>query len=72
MPPEMAHLCPVRAYAAWIEATDCADGPVFRKLDKFDKIVEPAEPMVSFISWSIYFMQSNRRQKNCSTCSAII
>jgi hypothetical protein len=48
MPDEMAHLCPVRAYAAWISASGIADGYVFRKLNKFDKVIQTDEPMVSF------------------------
>lgn len=47
MPPEMAHLCVVQRYADWLEATDIADGYVFRKMDGYDKVVHTNEPMTS-------------------------
>jgi hypothetical protein len=46
LPEEMAHLCPVRAYAAWISVTSIQDGYVFRKLASGDRPLINNEPMV--------------------------
>ncbi|KAJ7814703.1 DNA breaking-rejoining enzyme [Mycena olivaceomarginata] len=43
-----AHLCPVRAYAAWIEASEITHGYLFRKIAPGDRIVKDQnEPMTS-------------------------
>lgn len=47
MPPELTHLCAFRAYADWIHTTQIVDGYVFRKIDKFDRVIDGNEPMVS-------------------------
>jgi hypothetical protein len=46
LPEEMAHLCPVRAYAAWIFVTSIQDGYVFRKMASGDRALINNEPMV--------------------------
>jgi hypothetical protein len=48
MPPQMRHLCAVRAYADWVKITRVDKGFVFRKLDKNDRIIETNEAMVRF------------------------
>jgi hypothetical protein len=42
----MAYLCPVRAYAAWIDATSIRDGYIFRKMASGDRVLMNNEPMV--------------------------
>ena len=43
---EMAYLCPVRAYAAWISTTSIQDGYIFRKMASGDHVLINNEPMV--------------------------
>jgi|ERR1700733_913849 len=46
MPQEMAHLCPVRAYADWLAASEINEGYIFRKMASGDRISQANEPMV--------------------------
>lgn len=46
MPAHMAHLCPVRAYAEWVNATKFTTGYVFRKLGAGDRPGDGSTPMV--------------------------
>ncbi|KAH9164835.1 hypothetical protein EDB89DRAFT_1842122, partial [Lactarius sanguifluus] len=46
LPEPMAHLCPVRAYAEWIDASQIEHGYMFRKLGSGDRISENNQPMV--------------------------
>ncbi|KAH8997636.1 hypothetical protein EDB83DRAFT_2238537, partial [Lactarius deliciosus] len=46
LPEPMAHLCPVRAYAEWIDASRIEYGYMFRKLGSGDRISENNQPMV--------------------------
>ncbi|KAJ7668225.1 hypothetical protein B0H14DRAFT_2424765, partial [Mycena olivaceomarginata] len=48
LPESEAHLCPVRAYAAWIKASEITHGYLFRKIAPGDRIVKDQnEPMTS-------------------------
>ncbi len=47
MPPQLAHLCAVRAYAKWVHFSNVTAGYVFRKIRANDRIAEDNEPMVS-------------------------
>jgi hypothetical protein len=42
----MKHLCPVRAYVDWINATSIQDGYIFRKMASGDRVSMNNEPMV--------------------------
>ena len=47
LPEEMAHLCPVRAYADWVSASEINEGYVFRKLGAGGRPVQnKGTPMV--------------------------
>jgi hypothetical protein len=46
LPQEMKHLCPVRAYVDWINATSIQDGYIFRKMASGDRVSMNNEPMV--------------------------
>ncbi|KAH9007917.1 hypothetical protein EDB85DRAFT_1866007, partial [Lactarius pseudohatsudake] len=46
LPIPMAHLCPVRAYAEWVQVSRIKDGYVFRRLASGDRISENNHPMV--------------------------
>ncbi|KAH9166581.1 hypothetical protein EDB89DRAFT_1857289 [Lactarius sanguifluus] len=48
MPDSMAYLCPVQAYAKWLEATEIESGYVFRRLGSGDRVSENNQPMVRF------------------------
>ena len=69
MPEEMAHLCPVRAYVDWLNATSITQGYIFRKIDTRDWVLEKNEPMVFFLS-CFSFQKSHisnyDRQRNAS------
>ncbi|KAG7085513.1 hypothetical protein E1B28_003073 [Marasmius oreades] len=39
LPEEMRHLCPVRAWADWLAASEIEDGYIFRRIDKSDRVV---------------------------------
>jgi hypothetical protein len=43
----MAHLCPVRAYGEWLNASQITNGYVFRKMASGDRISENNVSMVS-------------------------
>ncbi|KAF9032472.1 hypothetical protein BDZ89DRAFT_1037064 [Hymenopellis radicata] len=45
MPPQMAHLCPVRALAEWIKVSQITTGYLFRKIGKHDRIVAENDPL---------------------------
>jgi len=47
MPASMAHLCPVRAYAEWVNVSQITSGYVFRKLASGDRISENNRPMTA-------------------------
>ncbi|KAF7779026.1 hypothetical protein Agabi119p4_3374 [Agaricus bisporus var. burnettii] len=46
-PPHMAHLCPVRACAAYFHATQIKDGYIFRRMMANDRIAEGSHPMTA-------------------------
>jgi hypothetical protein len=46
MPQEMAHLCPVHAYADWLTVSEINEGYIFRKMASGDRISQANEPMV--------------------------
>lgn len=46
MPLEYTHLCPVNAYARWLDVSGITEGYLFRKLDKNDRVTEENVPMV--------------------------
>ncbi|KAH9026655.1 hypothetical protein EDB84DRAFT_1272981, partial [Lactarius hengduanensis] len=46
MPKSMAHLCPVRAYVAWLKVSRILHGYVFRRLGSGDRVSENNQPMV--------------------------
>ncbi|KAH9009450.1 hypothetical protein EDB84DRAFT_1658745 [Lactarius hengduanensis] len=48
MPDSMAYLCPVQAYAEWLEASEIESGYVFRRLGSGDRVSENNQPMVRF------------------------
>ncbi|KAH9011180.1 hypothetical protein EDB83DRAFT_2177140, partial [Lactarius deliciosus] len=48
MPDSMAYLCPVQAYAEWLEATEIENGYVFRRLGSGDRVSENNQPTVRF------------------------
>jgi hypothetical protein len=49
-PPNMAHLCPVRAHSDWIKTTKINEGYIFRKLGAGDRpSSDSTVPMVSFL-----------------------
>ncbi len=45
--PDKEHLCVVRAFADYVNATQIASGFLFRKLDVHDRVIMQNEPMVS-------------------------
>ncbi|KAF9075775.1 hypothetical protein BDP27DRAFT_1539648 [Rhodocollybia butyracea] len=47
MPPELAHLCAVRAYSRWVHFGGVQEGYLFRKIRVNDCIAEDNEPMTS-------------------------
>lgn len=47
LPFHMAHLCPIRAYARWVAATEMKDGYIFRRLATGDRLGEKETFMVS-------------------------
>lgn len=46
MPPELAHLCVIRRYGEWVDASGIASGYVFRKIDSYDRVIHADEAMV--------------------------
>ncbi|KAG1895842.1 DNA breaking-rejoining enzyme [Suillus fuscotomentosus] len=46
-PPHEAHICPVRALAAWLSESRIKSGYVFRKIASGDRIAEANTPMTS-------------------------
>lgn len=36
--PALSRLCPVAAYEAWLDASELADGPVFRRIDRWGRM----------------------------------
>lgn len=49
MPEEEAYLCPVRAMADWIEASEITSGYVFRRMASRDRASKRNSPMVMSI-----------------------
>ena len=49
MPDEEAYLCPVRAMASWIEASEITSGYVFRRMASNDRDSKRNSPMVMSI-----------------------
>ncbi|KAL0056794.1 hypothetical protein AAF712_016594, partial [Marasmius tenuissimus] len=47
LPYDMRHLCPVRAYADWIDTSQLTDGYLFRKIGKGDRLDTANKPMTS-------------------------
>ncbi|KAI9446961.1 hypothetical protein BJY52DRAFT_1126212, partial [Lactarius psammicola] len=78
LPESMAHLCPVRAYAAWIGVSQIDRGFVFRRLASGDRVSGNDQPMVRFASEkrsssTPYGPLTCRRQPSPSSkCSATI
>ncbi|KAH8991648.1 DNA breaking-rejoining enzyme [Lactarius deliciosus] len=58
LPEPMAHLCPVRAYAEWIDASQIEHGYMFRKLGSRDRISENNQPMwlASNLRWPLWWI----------------
>ena len=46
IPEEMAHLCPVHAYAEWVVVSEITQGYIFHKIASGDQISEANGPMV--------------------------
>lgn len=40
--PALNQLCPVAAYQTWLDLTGLTDGPVFRRIDRWGHLAEPA------------------------------
>jgi hypothetical protein len=53
----MAHLCPVRAYADWLQVTDITDGFIFRRLTSGGRVSENNQPMVC-LNLDKHFLQA--------------
>jgi hypothetical protein len=81
-PPNMAHLCPVRAYSDWIKTTKINEGYIFRKLGAGDRpssdstipmvsFLAAARPLEIFIQSSTYLL-CNRPPNISSKCSETI
>lgn len=49
MPEEEAYLCPVRAMAEWINASEITSGYVFRRMASGDRASQRDSPMVSIM-----------------------
>jgi len=47
LPSHEAHICPVRALAAWLHVSRITSGYLFRKIASGDRIAEANSPMVS-------------------------
>ncbi|KAJ3562539.1 hypothetical protein NP233_g9507 [Leucocoprinus birnbaumii] len=45
LPKEMKHLCPVRAFARWVDATNTNEGYIFRRIGSGDRLGEGDTPM---------------------------
>jgi len=46
LPAEEAHLCPIRALAEWLEASNIKQGYLFRKISSGDRVLEANCPIV--------------------------
>ncbi|KAN0137547.1 hypothetical protein V8E53_004598 [Lactarius tabidus] len=47
LPREMAHLCPVRAYSEWLDASNISGGYIFRRLGSGDRVSGINHPMTA-------------------------
>jgi len=54
-----AHLCPVRAMAEWIDASQIESGYLFRKIVSGDRVSQNDVPLVSFTCIAVIVLSSH-------------
>ncbi len=72
LPEQMAHLCPVRAFSAWISASRINKGNLFPNIDKHDRpVTTKSTAMVKYEFYMLWFILiQNFVRKQRSSCNS--